>query len=384
MLLGCYYDAMELHREDKIIWARFLKPHRVLSTCRAAGGMQEGMEYLYNHQACEPTGHQRAMPASAWRDPQTYRRLIAETHGLPPESCVTLGTAANMHNAAVLQESFREHTVVAVVTGGVETNAGRVGDPAMVYEHEGEFINLAAEKAPPEGTINIMLFIAQELSPGAQVRCVVTATEAKTAALQELNVNSRYSSGLATGTGTDQIAVACLLGTGVPLTGAGKHAKLGELIGRAVKAGVMQALALQNKLIPPRQCSARIHLERFGADKQRMLEGVCAHLSPEQAELFRQNFSEIDRDPPTVAAVAALAHLWDKLSWGVLPATCRPEIMGSYAAQVCAAVSGRYQQLEDYRRRLAPLPEQGSPDDLLELVFQALALGFADKWRYES
>ncbi len=32
------------------------------------------------------------------------------------------------------------------------------------------------------------------------------ATEAKTAAFQELSVNSRYSDGLAIGTGTDQIA----------------------------------------------------------------------------------------------------------------------------------------------------------------------------------
>lgn len=263
----------------------------------------------------------------------------------------------------------------------MECNAGRVGDPAMSYEEEGEFLRLEGPEPPAAGTINTMLFIGQELTPGALVRCVVTATEAKTAALQELAVNSRYSPGLATGTGTDQIAVACRLGTGAPLSGAGKHGKLGELIGRTVKAAISQTLALQNQLTPAGQCSARIHLERFGAGKESWVEAICARLDEMQALLLRANFSEIDRDPPTVAAVAALAHLWDKLVWGVLPASCRGEICVSYAAQIAAAVSGKYEKMAQYRRQLALLPGQGEPGDLLNLAAQALAMGFADKWR---
>jgi hypothetical protein len=78
--------------------------------------------------------------------------------------------------------------------------------------------------------------------------------------------------------------------------------------------------------------------------------------------------------------VAALVHLWDKLAWGVLPASCRPEIGATYAAQVAAAASGRYERLADYRQRLALLPGQNEPGNLLKLAAAALALGFADKW----
>ena len=115
------------------------------------------------------------------------------------------------------------------------------------------------------GTINTMLFINRELTPAAMVNTVMTATEAKTAALQELDVNSRYSQGLATGTGTDQIGVAAQLEKGVPLTSAGKHTVLGELIGKTVSGAVKATLALQDSLTPERQRSAVRHLERFGA-----------------------------------------------------------------------------------------------------------------------
>jgi adenosylcobinamide amidohydrolase len=380
MLLGRYYDGVEVHREAKMIYAKFLAPHRVISTCRAAGGMADDLQYMFNHQSCEPSGHQAALPPGLWRDARKYREIVAGRQGLPADKCATLGTAANMHNAAIAQESFREHDVVAVATGGVECNAGRVGDPALSYEKDGEFLRLDGPEPPPAGTINTMLFIGQELASGALVRSIVTATEAKTAVLQELAVNSRYSPGLATGTGTDQIAVACRLGTGSPLSGAGKHSKLGELIGRTVKSAIAQTLALQNKLTPAGQCSARIHLERFGASKDIWLEAVCGQLDEMHARLLRANFREVDRDPPTVAAVAALVHLWDKLAWGVLPASCRPEIGATYAAQVAAAVSGRYERLADYRQRLALLPGQNEPGNLLKLAAAALALGFADKW----
>jgi len=43
MRIDTFYDGVEIHREEKIIYAKFLIPHQVLSTCRAAGGMQTGL-----------------------------------------------------------------------------------------------------------------------------------------------------------------------------------------------------------------------------------------------------------------------------------------------------------------------------------------------------
>ncbi len=201
-------------------------------------GLRDDLGYLYNHQSCEPSGHHLACHRLVSRDPAAYRRLVCDRYGLPDGQCATLGTAANMRYACIRQASFHELEVVALCTGGVETNAGRAGDPASVYEVNGAFEKVGAHDPVMHGTINTLLFISQELTPGAMVRTVITATEAKTAALQELAVNSRYSDHLATGTGTDQIGVAARLHTGLPLTGAGKHCVLGELIGTTVHDAV--------------------------------------------------------------------------------------------------------------------------------------------------
>ncbi|PIE35264.1 adenosylcobinamide amidohydrolase [candidate division KSB3 bacterium] len=381
MLLNTYYNGIEIHRREKIILAKFLAPHRVLSTCRAVGGMQEGLEYVYNHQSCEPIGHTVGLPESMLYDPQEYRRLICGIHKIPAEKAATMGTAANMRNAAIVSETFRELEVVSICTGGVETNGGRVGDPASVYEHEKGFEKLGREEPNPEhGTINTMVFINKELTPGSMVRVVVTATEAKTAVLQELAVNSRYSDGLATGTGTDQILVASMCETGVALTSAGKHSKLGELIGKSVFRAVKRTLAMQNGLTPERQRSSLIHLERFGATEETMIAEISRYLMPETQRLFRKNFIGVDRDSVVVAAVAACVHLRDKIVWGILPESCWSEILSSHAAQIAAAVSGKYDHLPNYRARLAPLQGTTTNAAFLELIYHALALGFREKW----
>ncbi len=382
MLIDTLYDGVEIHREEKIIYAKFLRPHRVISTCRVAGGLREEMGYVYNHQSCEPAGHSHKRTQRAIADPVGYHHMISENHGLPGDTCAAMGTAANMHNACIETRTFRDLSVTAVITGGVEANAGRAGDPASVAETEDGFERLDPDETPPgPGTINTMIFFSKPLIPGAMVRVIMTATEAKSAALQELAINSRYSDGLATGTGTDQIIVAALQSDAKPLTSAGKHAKLGELIGRSVHAAVKGTLALQNGLTPAGQCSAKIHLERFGLTRPKMIEMICAHLSPDQAELLRNNFAGIEKDPVTVAAVAAMAHLKDKFAWGILPPTCWSDIMGAYAAQVACAVSGDYQPMAALREELAPAKDHNDNPTFLELACRAMALGFAEKWK---
>jgi adenosylcobinamide amidohydrolase len=381
MLIDTFYSGVEIHRQEKIIYARFLLPHQVLSTCRAAGGLQDGLTYIYNHQSCEPEGHSHRLAPGLWRDPFAYRKNTCAPYGLPFEACATMGTAANMNHAAFVCESFRDLQVVAVCTGGVEKNAGRAGDPAAVFETPDGFEKLApAHILPGPGTINTMIFINKPLIPGAMVRVIMTATEAKSAALQELAVNSRYSDGPATGTGTDQIAVAAMQTDTPSLTSAGKHDKLGELIGRAVLSAVKQTLANQNRLTPAGQCSAKIHLERFGLTRKKMQELICGYLDESQAALLRDNFKGIERDPVTVAAVAAMVHLKDKFAWGVLPGACWREVMGACAAQVVCAVSGRYHQMAVHRQSLAPAQMARDNASFTDLVCQALAMGFIEKW----
>jgi len=73
-----------------------------------------------------------------------------------------------------------------------------------------------------------MLVIDADLPPGIMARALVTCTEAKTAAIQELMAGSNYSNGLATGSGTDQTIVIANPASELYFEGAGKHSKLGS------------------------------------------------------------------------------------------------------------------------------------------------------------
>lgn len=92
------------------------------------------------------------------------------------------------------------------------------------------------------GTINIILITNALLTEAAMARALITITETKCAALQDLGIESSYSPGLiATGTGTDNVIVVPP-GNGIRITYAGGHSKAGELIGRVVYESVKEAV----------------------------------------------------------------------------------------------------------------------------------------------
>ena len=118
-------------------------------------------------------------------------------------------------------------------------------------------------------------------------------------------------------------------------------------------------------------------------DAESLTRRVAAELDESTAELWRRNFQCIAHDPLTVAAAAALAHLKDKFSWGCFPPLSHDEIMGAQAAQLTAAVSGKFERLEAYRQRLAPPAGKNDNAAFLDLAANALALGFQDKWKLD-
>jgi adenosylcobinamide amidohydrolase len=90
------------------------------------------------------------------------------------------------------------------VTAGVKTNAMRAGlNEAQCVEEYGKFTCYNRE-----GTINIILLTNAKLTAGAMVRTLITITETKVAALQDLDVRSSYNPKVqATGTGTDNAVI---------------------------------------------------------------------------------------------------------------------------------------------------------------------------------
>jgi len=147
-----------------------------------------------------------------------------------------MSTAADMDNLAIVTKTYNPFTVTAMVTAGAKTNALRTG------VDEGTHV----EGEAPKGTVNILIITNARLSDGAMARAIVTATEAKTAAFEDLKVPSSYTKTVqATGTGTDSVIV--LSGTTGPrVTYTGGHSRIGELIGKAVYEAVVDALGKQN------------------------------------------------------------------------------------------------------------------------------------------
>jgi adenosylcobinamide amidohydrolase len=196
---------------------------------------------------------------TASSSPKNHDIQPASELGLDSGSAAGISTAAQMENVSIVTEIHGDLSVAALVTGGVEVNGGRAGDPASWDEiHEREAGNEA------HGAINIILHINVDLTEGALTRSLVTCAEAKTAALQELLAPSRYSSGLATGSGADGTIIVANAESKWTLNNSGKHSKLGELIGKSVKAAVKEALRLQTGLSPEKQHNVLKRTDRYG------------------------------------------------------------------------------------------------------------------------
>ncbi len=167
---------------------------------------------------------------------QMIREKIGKKLGTKSENVAEAGTAADMDNLAVVTKEYKPFVVTAMVTAGAKTNALRTGTD------EGTYI----ESKVPKGTVVIFIFTNARLSDAAMSRAIVTVTEAKTAAFEDLKVPSSYTKGvLATGTGTDSvIVVSGKAGPKVNYTGG--HSRIGELIGKAVYEAVIEALGKQN------------------------------------------------------------------------------------------------------------------------------------------
>jgi adenosylcobinamide hydrolase len=215
----------------KTLLVSFGKKRRVLSTRE---GFKEVSFVANNH--CP-----RALSKITMENYEEFEEKFPALLGISRSDLALLSTGADMDNLAFCEKSFEEFKVCCLATAGVKNNALRTGvDLACYVERAGNYINL-------DGTINIILLTNATLSDGALANAIITATEAKTAALQDLDVRSAYTPEIqATGTGTDSVIVASGRGLGEALRLASGHTKMGELIGTSTKIAVAEALKKQN------------------------------------------------------------------------------------------------------------------------------------------
>ncbi|MGC8720890.1 MAG: adenosylcobinamide amidohydrolase, partial [Thermodesulforhabdaceae bacterium] len=226
---------------NKTLLVRFKEPLEVLSTLE---GFASGRKIVGNHYSPPPLwdiSHRLGL--------DRWRKLVEDALEVSSSGASLLFTGANMDNLSLQVRTHGDLIVYALITAGAESNALRASRDEGPWEEP--------------GTINIIIMTNRKLSQRAMARAIITATEAKTAALQDLDVRSSYTGSRwqATGTGTDEIIVVS--GKGKPADNAGGHSKLGELIAKAVYDGVKEALLKQNGFYQGRSVFKRLQERRL-------------------------------------------------------------------------------------------------------------------------
>ena len=322
-----------VERSDDVVIIRFPGRRNVLSTSWMNGGCRGDLVAVFNHQisleACD-TCH--AGDGSVHQ----YLHGVARNLGLDPDTATGLITRAEMKHTAIIAESFRDLTVTAIVTAGIEKNGGRAGDPASYYEN-GESVE------PVGGTINTILLINADLPEYTMIRAVMTAAEAKAAALQQLMARSIYSQGIATGSGTDMIAIVADSGSPRHLSNAGKHSKLGELIGRTVMQATHVALEMETGLSAESQRNVMVRLSRFGITEEVLWSAVIDMIpqqGPEERVKFLHSVKAWTTDPELVARVAAALHIVDESGWELIPEESACQVIAGLFSQKNPRIHG--------------------------------------------
>ncbi len=147
---------------------------------------------------------------------------------VPVERAVAMMTAVHLPTRAIGVKTVGDIPMFAIVTAGV-------GNAVDITTGDVEDIRYQA------GTINTMIFIDACLTDGAMLNAIMSATEAKTKLLADLEIKDSASGSIATGTSTDCIAIACT-GRGPVLPYAGSATTIGRGIGQLVYETTDQAL----------------------------------------------------------------------------------------------------------------------------------------------
>jgi adenosylcobinamide amidohydrolase len=362
---------VSLRRSGRFIVAALRGPQRVLSTSVKNGGAVEHVQFLVNHQSCEGSGHE----SRSWAlhgSQEAYHDAVCAEIDVPSREAAIMGTAANMHYAAIVAEADADVRVIAVVTAGVQTNATAAGDVASWRETRDGLV-----KVPDvAGTINTMLLVNVPVAPAVLARLAMNITEAKSAALQRLAVPSCYSQELATGTGTDQFCIAAPLEGEPPLTSASPHMKFGEIVGTAVRKATTEALRWQNGLEPSYTRGVFHALGRYGLKEQTVFEDLAPLIAAADLELLRRNSKSVFYEPLVGAAAHALAAVLDRVRHGAVPDSVARDAIVQQAATLAASLAARPDRWPDFRLRL----HDAATNEPKRLVLAAIALGWSEKW----
>jgi adenosylcobinamide amidohydrolase len=164
---------------------------------------------------------------------------------------VAMLTAAKISNLSISTRQTGDITITAIATAG-----WRHGESA------GEIIE---NNHYTHGTINIIVILNANPTDSCLVSLFLTATEAKTAAMNDYDIRSRYSGDIATGTITDSLSVA-VTGQGEKIELGGPASDVGQLVASVVRQVVKEAADKQEGSHKGRALTRRLSERQLSID----------------------------------------------------------------------------------------------------------------------
>ncbi len=250
----------EIYYLKDTVFIKFNHNQNIISNSLLNGGIQNNLKYVFNHHLS-----QQAINHLEKHNLKDYLIKLSNNLGFNPSFASGLVTLALMKNTSIITKKHNDVEVTAITTAGVRVNATRAGDKASYYEKNGKFHH---------GTINTIILINSKLNNPTLVEAFMTSSEAKTVALNNLNIPSQFSNGFATGTGTDGLIIASNSESTILLTNANKHSKLGEMIANCVIESITIAIKKQVWITPNSQSNVLVLLNRYKLDINEFYESL--------------------------------------------------------------------------------------------------------------
>ncbi|MFA5364108.1 MAG: adenosylcobinamide amidohydrolase [Candidatus Bathyarchaeia archaeon] len=310
MKLETHIESVEAELQGNKLVLRSKTLLKIISSAVLNGGQRES-NCIINYQVPEDAGSD--MEDSVHKEAGDFLKDEITKLGFPSDQVVAIMTAAKMENVVVESIKFEDLTLTAFVTAGAYF-AATAGDEIASKQTAFPFKKW--------GTINIIVLVDGNLTQSCMVNAIVTVTEAKASALRELDVRSRFSGEVATGTVTDSVVIASTNKGKHQIRYAGTGTITGELIGKTVKTALKKAIYKQEKLVSNRPITRRL------ADRGVTVEGITTLFSqirpilredPKKRQQFINEFERALADQNVAALVIAGLRLDEDAKNDLIP-----------------------------------------------------------------
>lgn len=233
---------------------QFPEPRLVLSTSSYNGGFLMA-DAVFNH--CIHSVQSDSSFTRSFEEASNDLLNFAIMNGFNCERITGLlsNTKVDRHGYSAFY--FQDTLIEVIATAVIGTNAMRAGEHGEESNRDCAF----------NDAINLLVLTNSQIEDGNMVKALLTITEAKSAALQELAVINPCTLSPATGTGADGIIFATNPMAKVFCNNVGTPSLFGEALACAVKTALKESLAMESKIIPWRQSRAEERLWRLGMDE---------------------------------------------------------------------------------------------------------------------